>query len=272
MLQCAVIDSEETSNSTEVPQISKPADPADLTILAIPENESHFFVSSEDTYEYLLDVNDDIRNGLSVECDKIKFSMEQITNLGQSLQFLALEDNEMLQLKPLHSYLIYTNGVCDDLNDQMLHFADEDYDQLIASIPYNLTSDQILRLGSPSRLDWAVAVTEEKLKTIESIFAKNETKLAVGLAELKKLKFSSEIIKLVASIKEIQLGIEPLIGVTRIKTDFLKNIQEMAGDLEKHVKEVLKLDDLIETITQCIDTIAKTQKNIPIELALSFIV
>jgi len=258
VLQCAVTNSEESSTSTEVPQIS--------------EDESHNFVDPEDALNFMLDLNGDIRNGLSIECDKITFSMEQITNLGKSLQFLALDDNEMLQLKQLHSYLIYTNGVCDDLNDQMLHFAGENYDQLIASIPYNLTSEQILRFGSPSKLDWAVRVTEENFETIQSIFAKNETNFAIELAELKKLKISNEIIKLSTFTKEIQLGIEPLMDVTKIKNDFLKNIQEMAGDLEKHVKEVLKLDDLIGTINKCIEAIVNAQKGIPMELALSFIV
>lgn len=258
MLRCDVIQSEESLNSTEVPEIS--------------EDESHFFVDSEDALDYMLDVNDDISNLLFVECDKIQFSMEQMTNLGRSLKFLALDDNELLQLNQLHSYLIYTNGVCDDLFDQMLHFENENYDQFIASVPYNLTPDQKLRLGSPSKLDWAVSVTEEKLEIIKSLLAKNETKFAIEMAELKKLKISSEIINLSAAVKEIELGIAPLMGITKIKNDFLKNIQEMAGDLEKHVREVLKLDDLIKVISECIETVAKTQKGISLELAFSFIV
>ncbi|XP_055303760.1 uncharacterized protein LOC129569183 [Sitodiplosis mosellana] len=243
-----------------------------LDVKPIAENGSNYFVGKKDALNYMLDVNDDVQNFVLVECDKLKFSMEQIMNLGKSIHFLALNDNETLQLNPLHSYLVYTNGVCDDLRNHMLHFADERYDQYIAGVPYNLSTDQILRLGSPSRLDWAVAVTEENLATIKSIFAKNETKIAIELAELKKLKISLEIIKLSSSVKEIQLGIEPFISITKIKNDFLKNIEKMADDLEKHVRDVLKLDDLLGKIQKCIESIVNAQKGIPLELAVSFIV
>lgn len=239
---------------------------------SVPENESIFVVSQGSALEDMFDVNDDIRNFVSVECDKLKFSMAQITNLGRSMYFLALDDNEILQLQQLHEYLIRTNEMCDDLRNQMLHFADERYDQYIAGIPYKLSSDQIYRLGSPSRLEWAVAVTEDNFSLIKSIFMKNETKTAVELAELKKLKISAEIIKLTASVKEIQLGIEPLMSVTKIKNDFLKNIHEMASDLQKHVEEVLNLDDLKEIVAKCIEAIVNAQKGVSMELAFAFLV
>lgn len=220
----------------------------------------------------MLDVNDDIANFLFAECDKLLLPMEQITNLGKSIHFLALDDNETLQLQPLHSYLMYINGVCDDLRDQIKHFADDRYVRYTSGVLYNLTSDQILRFGSPSRLDWAVAVTEENLETIKSLFSKNETKNAIEVAELKKLKISTEIIELSASIKEIQLGVESLMAITKIKNDFLNNVQKIAEELEKHVHDVVKLDDLVETVTKCIEFVVNAQKGIPLELALSFIV
>lgn len=235
-----------------------------------PENEYSYFADKAGVLNHMLDVNDDIANFLQYQCDKLTFSMEQLTYLGRGIQFLALDDNEILQLQTLRSYLFYVNGACGDLITKTAHFADGRYDQFIADVPFHLTADQILRLGSPSRLEFAVAVTEEKFSTIKSMFAKNETKIAIDLVEMKKIEIYTEVMKLYTAIREMLLGTESLLSVTKIKNDFLKNVQEMAGDLEKQC-EVLKLDELLKEIEKCIESITSVQKDIPMELALSFI-
>lgn len=222
----------------------------------------------------MFDLNDDIKNFVNVECSKLKFSMDQVTNLGKSIHFLALTstNDDMLKLQKLHSFLIYTNGICDDLHDNMTRLADERYEQYLSGIPYDLSADQVVRLGNPSQLEWAVIVTEQNFAKMKSLFEANDTKNAIETAELKKLKISNEIIKLSTAVKEIRLKTEPLMEINKIKSDFLENVQKMAGDLETHVQTVLKLDDLLVALSASMELIINAQKGLPMEIALSFIV
>lgn len=252
------------------------------SVIGIPEsidsptkrlpNSTYFFESNKDGLNYLLDLNNQIKNVLETECDKLKFSMDQIVILGKSMHFLALIDDENIKLQQLHSCMLHINGMCDELHSNMNRFANKNYAQYIARIPYNLTNEQILRFGNPSRIDFAVAVVEENLEKIKSLFGKNETNSAIDLAELKRLKISSEITKLSVDIKGILLKIEPFMAITKIKNDFLNKMQGMATDLKTHIHDVLKLDDLVVKINNCFDAIVNAQKGLALEITLSFIV
>lgn len=252
------------------------------SVIGIPErvdsptkrlpNGTPFLESNKDGLNYLVDLNNQIKNVMETECDKLKFSMDQIVILGKSMHFLALIDDENMKLQQLHSCMLYINDMCDDLHENMNRFANKRYAQFIARIPYNLTNEQILRFGNPSRIDFAVAVAEENLQKIKSLFGKNETKSAIDLAELKMLKISSEITKLSVDIKGILLKIEPFMAITKIKNDFLNKMQGMATGLKTHIHDVLKLDDLVVKINDCFDAIVNAQKRLALEITLSFIV
>lgn len=123
-----------------------------------------------------------------------------------------------------------------------------------------------------SHLERAVAITELNFEKIKSLFASNVTKTAMEIAELKKLKISDKIIKLSIDVKGIQLKTEPLMGITKIKNDFLENMQKLADDLDTHVENVLKLDDLLVAISSPLELIINAQKGLTKEIAMSFII
>lgn len=225
-----------------------------------------------DSLKQLFDLNDKVEDLVLVECERLKFSMEQIINLGKSIHFLALNDDEMSKLSQLHSYLDTTNGACDNLRDKLSQFVDDRYDQYLAAIPFSLSSSQIQRLGDPTRLGFANAIAQSNLGEIQSFFLSNEIKTAMELAEIKKLKISSEIIKLSTATKEIQLGLESSLAITKIKNDFLTIVEKSADDLMNHIEHELKFDDLLKKINKCIESIINAQKGIPKELALSFLI
>lgn len=167
---------------------------------------------------------------------------------------------------------MYTNDKCDRLMHKTTGFAtDREYGQYFVGIPHSLTGDQILRMGSPSRLKWTIAITKSKLEDIRNTLFANGTSDAFDMAELMKLKIAREIISLSASVKEFQFGIKSSAEMTQIKIDFLKNVAEIVDDLTNHVWNVLKFDELYSQVKDSVIAISHAQRQLPMELAFSFL-
>lgn len=227
----------------------------------------------EYAFSYLLELNNQIRRVLSVECGRLDIPLEQISNFGKTIKFLNLNDYEALQLRPLYLYKKYIDDICNGFHDQMSNFIDDSYGRFIyGRIPFESNIENLLWLGSSNRLEQAIEVTTENWITIKSLFSRNEIKTDMEVAEFKKFQIFTTLIELSAYVIQSQLGASKSLDTTQIKDKFLTKIENMAGDLINHVQGKMKFDDIVEKINDCIQTIIIVQKGIPLELILSLLV
>lgn len=209
------------------------------------------------------------------KCQQLTFSPDQIMSLQTIIPALELTDAETLKMSTLHSYLKYSNDACDDLMQKTSNFAtEEEYGQY-----FDGSAQGSSAVEYESSLKNAIEITKSQLDDMTNIIISNgtdETSFngtdgAFELAEVRRLKIAGKIITILASIKEVKLGIKPASEMAEIKDDFMENVVEAAEDLSDHVSDVLYWDDVLTRINENLVYIGQAQHGLSSSLAFSFL-
>ncbi|XP_031636599.1 uncharacterized protein LOC116349347 [Contarinia nasturtii] len=218
----------------------------------------------------LIRLNDEVTKMITEQFDRIKMPMNYVTDLGKVFSFLQLTDADLKAMGHLYLYSKYINDMYVMFTDKIREFDRSKYNQYYVGMPnYKLTPNQTMFLDK--LLNSNIANSEKNKAIIEKCIADAQLQEMAKVVEVKIKDLEKQLKELTDTIVQYESKPRYEDAIAKLKTTYVTEIGKISAEIFKTIVPVFNNSDAFNKITEAVQEMADVQREVPMEIAASFL-